>query len=327
MHTIDLEKVKQIVSAVRAKHPIDTVAYVGCGASKADLYPGKYFLEHNAKKLRVSHFTSNEFNTDPPVWLGEGSLVITASLGGATPETVQANRIAKDAGAQVISLTNTPDSALTEEADYVILHGFAENYAAKLEKMSYAMALAVELLEQQEGCSVYEDMQEGFAHIFDLAEQSAKEARKDAKEFALRYKDAPVIYMMSSAASAEVAYASSICLMMEMQWIHSGSFHAGEFFHGPFEIVDRDVPFVLFMNEGPTRSVDARALSFLHRFHALTTVVDAKDYGLGRAVPETVLSYFAPMVHTAVFRVYAEELSFLREHPLTKRRYMWKLEY
>ena len=30
--------------------------------------------------------------------------------------------------------------------------------------------------------------------------------------------------------------------MMEMQWINSGSFHSGEFFHGPFEIVDKDVP-------------------------------------------------------------------------------------
>ena len=27
------------------------------------------------------------------------------------------------------------------------------------------------------------------------------------------------------------------------------------------------------------------------------------------------------------FRVYAEELSYVRQHPLTLRRYMWKLEY
>jgi fructoselysine 6-phosphate deglycase len=47
---------------------------------------------------------------------------------------------------------------------------------------------------------------------------------------------------MSSGASMEVAYSTSICLMMEMQWVNSGSFHSGEFFHGPFEIVDKDVP-------------------------------------------------------------------------------------
>ncbi|RGB91116.1 hypothetical protein DWZ46_08495 [Faecalibacterium prausnitzii] len=123
------------------------------------------------------------------------------------------------------------------------------------------------------------------------------------------------------------AYSTSICLMMEMQWVNSGSFHSGEFFHGPFEIVDKDVPFILLMNDGKTRPVDARALTFLHRFDALTTVVDAKDYGLGNAVDSSVITYFNPLMHTAVFRVYAEELSYVRQHPLTLRRYMWKLEY
>ena len=80
------------------------------------------------------------------------------------------------------------------------------------------------------------------------------------------------------------------------------------------------------MNEGKTRSVDARALTFLHRFDALTTVIDAKDYGLSGTTGD-VSTYFNPLIHTAVFRVYAEELSYARQHPLTKRRYMWKLEY
>ena len=93
----------------------------------------------------------------------------------------------------------------------------------------------------------------------------------------------------------------------------------------PFEIVDKDVPFILLMNDGKTRPVDARALTFLHRFDALTTVVDAKDYGLGNAVDSSVITYFNPLMHTAVFRVYAEELSYVRQHPLTLRRYMWKL--
>ncbi|WP_263286310.1 recombinase family protein [Faecalibacterium prausnitzii] len=170
-------------------------------------------------------------------------------------------------------------------------------------------------------------MIEGLTNVFEAAENAANSARKSAKEFAEKYKDAPVVYVMSSGASMEVAYSTSICLMMEMQWVNSGSFHSGEFFHGPFEIVDKDVPFILLMNDGKTRPVDARALTFLHRFDALTTVVDAKDYGLGNAVDSSVITYFNPLMHTAVFRVYAEELSYVRQHPLTLRRYMWKLEY
>jgi fructoselysine 6-phosphate deglycase len=318
---------KEIVKEIVAKKEVKSIVFVGCGASKADLYPAKYFLDQNAKQLRISHYTANEFNYATPASVDESTVVISASLGGTTPETVEANAVAKEKGATVISLTRSIDSPLTKDADYVIYHRFAENYAAKLEKTGYCLELAVEFLHQVEGYDHYEAMQEGFATIYDLAQKSAESARKDAKKFAERFKDEKVIYVMSSGATHEVAYSTSICLMMEMQWINSGTFHSGEFFHGPFEIVDKDVPFILLMNDGKTRNIDARALTFLERFDTKTEVVDALDYGLSSYIAKEVLDYFNPFVITAVFRVYAEELAEAREHPLTKRRYMWKLTY
>lgn len=319
---------KQIIKEIKEKQAdINSIIFVGCGASKADLYPAKYFLDNNAKKLRVSHYTANEFNYATVASLSETAIVISASLGGSTPETVKANEKAKEYGAHLISLTNAPNSSLTKDADYVICHRFSESYSAKLEKMGYVLELAVEILEQYEGYKYYDDMETAFSKIYDVSQKAAESAIADAKKFAEKYKDDKVIYVMSSGATAEVAYSTSICLMMEMQWINSGSFHSGEFFHGPFEIVDKDVPFILLMNEGSTRPIDARALTFLKRFEAKATVVDALDYGLSLTIPKTVVDYFNPMLITAVFRVYAEELSNARKHPLTKRRYMWKLEY
>lgn len=318
---------KQIIQEIVAEKEVDQVVFVGCGASKADLYPAKYFLEQEAKELRAAHFTANEFNYATPVSVDEHTVVISASLGGTTPETVAANRHAQKSGATVVSLTRSVDSPLAKTADYVIYHGFAENYAAKLEKTGYALQLAVELLHQIEGYAHYDSMQEGFEKIYELAQRSAEAAGKSAKKFAERFKDESGIYVMSSGASHEVAYSTSACLMMEMQWLHSGTFHSGEFFHGPFEIVDRDVPFILLMNDGRTRDIDARSLAFLERFDAKTEVVDSLDYGLSSHIPAEVLDYFNPFVLTAVFRVYAEELASARQHPLTKRRYMWKLSY
>ena len=318
---------KEIVKEIVSNKEVTSIVFVGCGASKADLYPGKYFLDQNAQKLRISHFTANEFNYATPSSVDEHTVVISASLGGTTPETVQANAVAKEKGATVISLTRSVDSPLTKDADYVIYHRFAENYAAKLEKTGYCLLLAVELLNQIEGYADYDKMIEGFSKIYDLSQESAEGARLQAKQFAQRFKDEKVIYVMSSGATHEVAYSTSICLMMEMQWINSSTFHAGEFFHGPFEITDKGVPFILLMNDGRTRPIDARALTFLDRFDAKTEVVDALDWGLSAHIAKEVLDYFNPFVITAVFRVYAEELAEARQHPLTKRRYMWKLEY
>ncbi|MBF8807413.1 MAG: SIS domain-containing protein [Enterococcus lacertideformus] len=318
---------KEIIQEIVQKHEIQSVFFVGCGASKADLYPAKYFLDQESKKLRISHYTANEFNYAVPSSVDETAIVITASLGGTTPETVQANAVAKSKKAHVISLTRAVDSPLTKDADYVIYHGFSESYAAKLEKTGYALQLAMEILHQVEGYDNYDKMKKAFTVIYDFCNQAAQNVRLDAKKFATKYKDDSIIYVMSSVATHEVAYSTSICLMMEMQWINSGTFHSGEFFHGPFEIVDRNVPFILLMNEGKTRKIDSRALTFLERFDAKTTVVDALDHGLSSLVPVEIIDYFNPMVITAVFRVYAEELAIAREHPLTKRRYMWKLEY
>lgn len=326
-HTINLANVKAIVAEIVASHDVKSVAFVGCGASSSELYPGYYFLKDAARTLRPFHFTASEFNQDTPAWVDESAAVITCSLGGTTPEAVDANHVAKSLGATVIAVTHVAGSALTEEADYSIVHGFELNYAAKIEKMGYVIALAVELLQQTEGYEHYDAMLDGFDRIFDLAESAANHAKGFAADFGRQFKDDPLIYYMSSGASLDVAYSSSICLMMEMQWVNSGSFHSGEYFHGPFEITDKDVPFVLFMNDGKTRKADARALTFLNRFDARVAVVDAKDYGLSSEIAGSVVTYFNPMLHTAVFRTYAEALSEERNHPLTVRRYMWKLEY
>ena len=64
--------------------------------------------------------------------------------------------MAKSLGATVIAVTHAAGSALTEEADYSIVHGFELNYAAKIEKMGYVIALAVELLQQTEGYEHYD---------------------------------------------------------------------------------------------------------------------------------------------------------------------------
>lgn len=121
MYNIDLANVKSIVADIVAKHNVENVAFVGCGASKAELYPAKYFLANCSKKLRVAHYTANEFNYDTPDWLGDTTVVITASLGGSTPETVKANSVAKAAGATVVSVTHAAGSALTKEADLSVL--------------------------------------------------------------------------------------------------------------------------------------------------------------------------------------------------------------
>lgn len=320
--------VKEIVSAIKTEHPdITSVFFVGCGASMSELFPGKYFLEANSRKLRVSIYTANEFNYSTPVSVDESAIVVTCSLSGTTPETVAASNKAIKLGASVISVTHIEGSPLAMASHYQIIHGFEKNYAAKMEKMGSVIALAAEILNVYEGYEHYDAMQDGLTKIYDLIETAVSTSMPAAKTFAENYKDIPILYVMSSGAAQMVSYSFSSFLMMEMQWINASSFHDGEFFHGPFEMVDKDVPYLLLMNDGPTRPLDSRALTFLQRFDAKLTVLDAKDFGLSSHIDNSVVEYFNPMLISGVLRIYAEQLAVVRNHPLTKRRYMWKLDY
>ncbi len=99
-----------------------------------------------------------------------------------------------------------------------------------------------------------------------------------AEKWAKMYKDEKLIYTMGSGSAYSVAYSFAICLLMEMQWINSSAIHSGEYFHGPFEITDRETPFIVFMSEGRTRPLDQRALDFLKQYAEKLMIVDVKSW-------------------------------------------------
>ena len=132
--------------------------------------------------------------------------------------------------------------------------------------------------------------------------------------------------MMGSGANYNVAYSFAICLLMEMQWVNSSAIHSGEYFHGPFEITDRETPFIILMSEGRTRPLDQRALDFLNRFAEKVIILDAKELGL-ETIDDKVSEFFNPLLMNAALGCYSYELSIARKHPLSCRRYMWKLQY
>jgi len=150
--------------------------------------------------------------------------------------------------------------------------------------------------------------------------------KRRAEQFAKDFKDEKNIYVMGSGSSFGAAYAYSICILMEMQWINSSSIHTGEFFHGPFEIVDYETPFILLVSEGRTRVLDERALSFLKKYARRFVVLDAKELGIN-LIDDSIVEFFNPLVFSNVLSVYSEELALERKHPLSRRRYMWKVEY
>ena len=320
------EIIQSIVDQKQEKGGIKQVYMVSCGGSFASYYPAKYFLQSEAKELKVEHYSSNEFVHATPKALGENSVVLLTSHGGNTPETVAAAKLSQEFGATTICLTIKEGSPLTQYADYLIMYEWGNDSKVENQKASIPLLLAMEILNQVEGYAHYEKAIDGFNKIHGITEKAKKFVENRAEVFAQKYKDETLMYVMGSGASYGEVYAYSICILLEMQWINSAAIHSGEYFHGPFEITDKETPFIMLMNEGRTRALDQRALDFLNRFGGKVEVLDAKEYQLN-TIDDSVIEFFNPLLFVNVLRVYAEHLAEARKHPLSQRRYMWKLEY
>jgi Predicted phosphosugar isomerases len=318
--------IKDILEKSEAEGGIKNVCLVACGGSLGAFYPAKTFLETEAKELRVGYYTSNEFVHAMPASFGKNSLLIVTSHRGNTPETVKAAEIARGMGVPVIGLTHVPGSPLTEHCDYVLDYTFGDGKDIAGEKTMVCLLLVMELLQRTEGYAHYDAFMHGVERIDGIVKNACGKVARRALAFADEYKNDPVIYTMGSGAGFGAAYMESICIFMEMQWIHSAAIHTGEFFHGPFEITDADTPFVIQLAEGKTRPLDERALTFLKTYAKRIEVLDAKDLGLS-TIDASVVDYFNHSLFNNVYAVYNSALAEARQHPLTTRRYMWKVQY
>jgi fructoselysine-6-P-deglycase FrlB-like protein len=192
--------------------------------------------------------------------------------------------------------------------------------------MAIILNIAVEILNQTEIYEGYNKFMEGLKIVNDVVKRGQGLVAERAKRYAEKYKDEPITYVLGSGASYGHAYGFSICSLMEMQWMNASAVHSGEYFHGPFEVTDKETLYLLLMNEGRTRELDERALKFLNKYGAKVEVVDCKELGIS-VIDSSVVEFFNPIVFYSILCVYRGELAKIRNHDLDTRRYMGKVEY
>jgi len=324
-----LDQLEQVYDAFR-KRDIRRVFFVACGGSSALMYPSKYVLDREARTITSDLYSSNEFIHRNPATLGPDSLVILCSHKGMTPETTEAARFAKSKGALTVSLMFVDTSPLAEASDYIVNYSWvpAGGDDPHPEIMNYAIFYRIifGLLEIKEGNPKYRKLLDSLGHMKAVLDRARAQYADQARAYARENKDEKWIYTMASGANYGVAYSFAICMLMEMQWIHSHAIHAGEFFHGPFEIVDESVPFILLLGLDETRPLEERALAFLKTYGKKLLALDAKTLDLTGIDPD-LRGYIAPIVLNFILRLFAAELAEARNHPLTTRRYMFKVPY
>jgi fructoselysine-6-P-deglycase FrlB-like protein len=320
--------VKKTISEICANKEIKNVSFTGCGGSLACFYAPYYFITRESAALSANYGNANEFSHDTPKNVNEHSIVVCASRRGDTKQTVEAAQKAKALGATVIALQLEKDTPLEAAADYTIQFKDTGADGALYEesKSAYALAIAYEIVHQVEGNEeTYQDMVKAMKKMNEIIPQALVDVVPEAVKFSVDYNEDEIIYTMGTGTAWAAAQQQTICIFMEMQWINSSVIHCDEFFNGPFEITEKDTAYLLLKSTGRTREVDERAIAFLNKFNAHTTIIDGFDYGM-KELGE-VSEYYDHSFYSELLGVYNHLLADRRQHPLSWRKYMWKFNY
>ncbi len=320
-----MSEVKSIISEIVSKKEIKNLSFAGCGGSLTCFYAPSYYIQREANNISTCAINAHEFTVDTPKFINENSIVVCASRRGDTAQTVEAAKKAKECGATVIGLQYTTDTPLEKVCDYTIQFNDGPGIPNSAGKSALALEIAYEVLHQVEGTGRYEEMVAAMNKLDEILPEAVVKCVPDAINFSIDYKDDDIIYTMGSGTAWSAAHQEAICIFMEMQWINSSVIQSDEFFNGPFEITNPDTAYLVFKSTGKTREEDERALAFLERHNHHYHVLDGYDYGL-EALGD-VSGYFDAMFLSGIIGVYNHLLADMRDHPLSKRKYMWKYNY
>jgi fructoselysine 6-phosphate deglycase len=322
--------VQQALAATAGKK-FSHVFLVACGGSLSIMMAGKYFVDRHSGTLACDIYNADEFVCRDPRRLGPEALVVLCSQTGTTKETVRAANHARARGATTIGMTLDQTSPLAQAVDYAIVYQASYTTGnpidAAYSNYGVLYMLLAGLFDAREEAGLTADLLISLGHLQPAIERAHRTYADRFQAFAPRFAARRVIYTLASGASYGAAYSYAICVLMEMQWYDSQAIHANEFFHGPFEVVDRDAGFVVMLGLDETRGLTERARDFLFRYGSRENILllDGAELDLTGMV-DRFKPYLVPLVFFDTLWRFADKLADLRNQPMLEgRRYMKKL--
>lgn len=322
------ELIEKIIKDMESVGGIKNVVWVAAGGSHDGHYAAQYFMDRESTIVRSQMITSSEFVYAPPKRVGKNSIVVVTSMRG-TKETIEAAKAAKALGAVTVS-QYVEESELTEVCDYNVQYEsiWEDDKDQSKTNAGNALRIAMAIVDIIEGYENYEDAMEAFTKIQPAYEKARQYCRPLAEKWADQMKNEKIITVLASGPAYGSGHIFSTCNILEMLQIHSPTFNSCDFFHGPFEITDKNEAFFLLVADGRTRKADERAITFMKKYAGdKVYILDAKELGLNN-LKDSVSEYFNHLLFTPILNnVYMKYLSKATGVDYTTRRYMWKVEY
>ena len=276
---------------------------------------------HMRERSALNFFVTNaaEYLVTGDKRIGEGTIVIISSVSGTTEEMVKAVNKVQQVGAKVLGFIDKEKSTLAEMVNWCISYPVNEQLKFFMTADRF-MYNAGEFPE-------YEDVYLNFdEHLAEALVEVSRDAEEFAIDFAEKHHEDDLHYFVGAGNQYGATYSYAMCYWEEQHWLRTKSIRANEFFHGMFEVIDKNSNVTVFLGEDSQRPLSERVARFLPRICSRYTLIDTKDYKL-TGIKAEYRQYISHLVMRRICERIDVHIERLNCHPMEIRRYYRALDY
>ncbi len=254
-----------------AKMSIKRVYLCGCGGAISRLRCGKSTLI-SSLNVPVIDVHSSEFAISSTCIIDSETLVIIGSKTGVTDDLLKACERIQGRNATVIGFTGTMNCPVNRYLD--VKFDSLDTDVNLFLYWLFILSLKKQVTRDQ---SIYDEyvswLKQDQNKLCDFLKIKSTEIRTMIPKLSSNYQ-----MWIGSGDSINILECYSKYIMEEIQRIPTQVIHSGEFFHGPFEIIDAQQCVFLLIDDQENRVLDIRVESFLDKQSLQYFKLDLVDY-------------------------------------------------
>jgi glucosamine--fructose-6-phosphate aminotransferase (isomerizing) len=259
------------------------VFLVACGTSYHACLAASYMFSKLAFLPTYPVFAS-EFVEQHGKSVNIDSTILAVSQSGETADTLAAVTCAQQRAATILGLTNVIGSTLTRVSRvYVGQQSGPEIGVAATKTFTSQLSVLAQLalrLSKKRGKISQDEMDyiaERLEKLPDIVETIIQTQEEKVRQLAKKYKDAPVIFFLGRGVSTATAYEGRLKLM-EIAYVPSIAFPAGESKHGPISLIEPGFPVVFICaKDGAHKTLISNIMEMKARGASIIAIVEEGD--------------------------------------------------
>jgi len=273
-----------------------------CGTAFLSGWVAKYWFEQIARQPVELDIASEFRYREAP--MPDGGVSVFISQSGETIDTLGALKYAKSQGQKILSIVNSPDSAISRESDMVLQTvagpeiGVASTKAfttqlTVLACLAIATARARGVMDHDLEAELSSALTEVPARAAEILNHD--EAIREIAQFVSEARD--VLYL-GRGNMYPIALEGALKLK-EISYIHAEGYAAGEMKHGPIALIDENVPVIVCAPSGPLFEKTASNIQEVAARGGQVILLSDKE-GIAKVGDKSVMAIELPKIHPFV---------------------------